>query len=273
MNLEMAIYDKDLVAMQLRKLLDEIGEHRLTVKDLLNIDQMHYRGVQCLDHMVGRLHLRKDEKVLDIGGGYGGSARYLADSYGLNVTSLEIQKHIHLLAKQMTEKVGLQDRVHHECYDFLEVDVHSRFDKAYSLLVFLHIIEKEKIFPGLWHVLKPGGEFYIEDYYQKFDLTDGEILDLEEHVACRRLLSLDAYIKMAEDAGFDDIQFEDLSDDWADYTRERFEKYAATSREQADLLGTEQVKRQLRFYEVISQLFEAGRVGGLRISGRKKLPD
>lgn len=48
----------------------------LSESDLLDSDQLHYRGAARVDYAAEVLKIQKGEKVMDIGSGLGGPARY-----------------------------------------------------------------------------------------------------------------------------------------------------------------------------------------------------
>src|SRR5690606_19893484 len=52
-----------------------------------------------------------DSRVLDLGAGYGGSARYLAERFGCHVTCLNLSETQNALNRQLTAQAGLSDRV------------------------------------------------------------------------------------------------------------------------------------------------------------------
>jgi cyclopropane fatty-acyl-phospholipid synthase-like methyltransferase len=66
-------------------------EAELTVDQVALFDQMHYYGNISVAGAVGRLGLVPGSRVVDIGSGFGGPARYLAQNIGCLVTAIEWQ--------------------------------------------------------------------------------------------------------------------------------------------------------------------------------------
>lgn len=244
-------------------------EGGLAVEDLQHLDQYHYLGTEAIDVAGNYLLLDSASHVLDIGAGVAGTARYLASRYGCRVTALELQEHLHEAGVELTRRCGLDHLVQGVVGDFLSFDPGTqRFDAWISLLVFLHIGDRAQLFAKSRAVLRPGGRFYIEDYFQRRPLSQAEINTLEQVVACPYLPSRDRYIADLEAAGFIDIEFEDVTHLWQPWVEQRFEQFVANHDHYQRLHGAEMVAAQTDFYGAIAQLYQAGNVGGARIWGR-----
>ena len=112
----MAIYKDGRVERELR-LLQKEGQE-VTMDVLQSIDCMHYGGSAPFDVAAAAFGgLDASSRVVDVGSGYGGTSRYLAHRYGCAVTAVELQDGISALAGELTQLVGLDDRVRHVCGD------------------------------------------------------------------------------------------------------------------------------------------------------------
>ncbi len=90
--------------------LEAIGigeEQALRVEQLTPFDQYHYFGTAAVDEAIEALHLGPGSRVLDIGAGLGGPARYIAEKTGAHVTALELQQDLHEVAAELTARCGL----------------------------------------------------------------------------------------------------------------------------------------------------------------------
>ena len=61
--------------------LNEIGKSdsdNLSIKDLTKFDQFHYHGTDAIDIAIDLLEINSNSKILDVGSGIGGPARYIA---------------------------------------------------------------------------------------------------------------------------------------------------------------------------------------------------
>jgi SAM-dependent methyltransferase len=76
------------IAETLRKAGKDIG--KLTTADLGTVDEFHIRGRQATLILAQSLNLSANPCVLDIGGGLGGPARTLVETYGCRVTGIDL---------------------------------------------------------------------------------------------------------------------------------------------------------------------------------------
>ncbi len=58
-------------------------------------------------------HLGTDSRVLNVGSGLGGPARYFGGKLGASVLAVELQDDLHRTAAELTARCGLNDNVHH----------------------------------------------------------------------------------------------------------------------------------------------------------------
>ena len=102
--------------------LKEIGKSEsdsLLVKDLTNFDQLHYHGTEAIDVSIKKLEINGKSKILDVGSGIGGPARYIANKTGAEVTALELQPDQNKLASDLTNRCGLSNRIKHICVNII----------------------------------------------------------------------------------------------------------------------------------------------------------
>src|SRR5580700_10209037 len=62
----------------------------LTVAQLAPLDQFHTRGILATAELAGAAGLEPSSRVLDLGCGIGGPARYLAATFGCKVTGVDL---------------------------------------------------------------------------------------------------------------------------------------------------------------------------------------
>ncbi|MEN9206771.1 MAG: methyltransferase domain-containing protein [Gloeomargarita sp. GMQP_bins_120] len=241
---------------------------RLTTADLRGLDHYHYCGTAAIDQAIARLQLTAQSHVLDIGAGVGGTARYLAERVGCRVTGLELQPCLCAMAVELTERTGLTERVTFIQGDILQ-GVPGQYDAWLSLLVFLHIPDRETLFRRCAAVLKPGGRFYIEDYVQLQPLTPAERETLVQMVACPNLPTLEQYQAHLTQAGLGNIAWENVTPLWQTWVQQRFWAFQEKQDDYRRRHGDDLVESYLAFYRAIAKLFAGGRLGGVRIWGQK----
>jgi SAM-dependent methyltransferase len=247
-----------------------LGTGPLSVPQLLPFDQLHYLGTDTLDEMARAFSLGAGSEVLDIGSGLGGPARYLAWRHGCRVTGVELQEDFFQTAIELTARVRLDGRVDFMLGDIVSIDLGGRqFDHAFSLLVFLHIPDRPRLFAACARALRPGGTLYIEDFYQRRPFRPDEERALREVVACPGLPTDSRYLADLSEAGYGDIAMLEITPIWRPWVAERHERFRADLAQHLSLHGPEMTAALDRFYGVMSELFAGGNLGGVRISARR----
>lgn len=73
---------------------------RLTIDDLVGLDEFHVRGREATQSLAARLALRGGERVLDVGSGIGGPARRLATLARVEVVGIDLTPEFVRLANE-----------------------------------------------------------------------------------------------------------------------------------------------------------------------------
>ena len=100
-------------------------------------------------HIAAKLLLEKDQKVLEIGSGWGGMAMYLAETSGVDVSGITLSTEQLRVASERARKRGLAERVHFELQDYRTM-AGRRFDRIVSVGMFEHV-----------------GRAHFRDYFKK----------------------------------------------------------------------------------------------------------
>ncbi|WP_104169047.1 cyclopropane-fatty-acyl-phospholipid synthase family protein [Arthrobacter sp. SX1312] len=169
-------------------------------------------AVEALTDTVGRrLHLIPGEACIDIGCGYGSTARQLARAHGVRVTGFTLSA----------------EQAHYaSAHPFPEVDIHLRdwlangltdgsADAAWAIESSEHMVDKPRFFAEAHRVLSPGGRFVVCAWLAETDAGRWKVRHLLEPI-CRegRLPSMgtrEDYEAMASAAGFELTGYEDVS--------------------------------------------------------------
>jgi cyclopropane fatty-acyl-phospholipid synthase-like methyltransferase len=236
----------------------------LRVADLTPFDQYHYHGTAAVDEAIATLALKPGMRVLDIGAGLGGPARYIAEKTGAHVTALELQEDLSATGAELTRRCGFSHLVEHRCGNVLD-GLDGRFDAIISMLCFLHIPDRKRLFSVCRTALKPGGKIYIEDYGRLRAATAAEAESLARKVQCPYLPSTDEYRKHLAEAGFQDIAMDDVTADWTTFTQGRTEAYKRARPRLVAIHGEDLVDGLTDFYETVTGLFASGLIAGLKI--------
>jgi cyclopropane-fatty-acyl-phospholipid synthase len=87
--------------------------------------------------IAAKLNLKPGLRVLDIGCGWGGLARYLAEIADVEVTGVTLSKEQHALAVEAAKAAGLESRVKIELKDYRHLS--DKFDRIVSVGMFEHV--------------------------------------------------------------------------------------------------------------------------------------
>lgn len=120
-------------------------------------------------------------------------------------------------------------------------------------------------------MLKPGGYFYAEDFFELGTLTENEKQILKRDVFCSYLPNLETYKEQLRQAGFELVKVDDVTGDWKDFTRARVEDFDARKEELVGIHREDTYKRLRYFYNVVKELYADGNLGGARFIARKPL--
>jgi ubiquinone/menaquinone biosynthesis C-methylase UbiE len=136
----------------------------VTIDDLAPVDEFHIGGRRASEDFLDQLAFSAQTKVLDVGCGLGGAARFVASRYGSRVTGIDLTAEYVETGITLCKWVGLDERIslHHGsalAMPFTE----GSFDGAYMLHVGMNIEDKEKLADEVARVLKPGSVFGIYD--------------------------------------------------------------------------------------------------------------
>lgn len=114
-------------------------------------------GEAKLEFVCHQLDLRAGQKILDIGCGWGGFAKYAAQKYGVEVLGVTVSAEQAALARQIC--CGLPVEIRYQDYR----DVAGLFDHVVSLGMFEHVGYKNyrRYMEIVRHCIKPGGLFFL----------------------------------------------------------------------------------------------------------------
>jgi cyclopropane fatty-acyl-phospholipid synthase-like methyltransferase len=238
-------------------------------EQLFALDQWHYHGTEAIAAAARTLGLGPQSRVLDIGAGVGGPARYLAHTTGCHVTALELQPELHAIGVDLTRRSGLAERVTHLCGDALAVPLpDAGFDAAVSFLAIVHIPDRPRLFDRLARALRSGGGCYIEDLCMHAPFAPRDWDDARRIVYANSLTSQADYAKDLTAAGFSDVTVTDLTPDWAPFAAERLTAWRQNHAAYASVHGEGAYRAQDLFYTVIARLYDSGSLGGVRLMTR-----
>ena len=170
-----AHYGAPDVTARIRAALGQIApEHqRLTIADIAPLDQFHTRGMLATRDLAAMADIRPDTRVLDLGCGIGGPARFLAATYGCHVTGIDLSEGFIEAAQYLTSRCGMEDLVSFRLGNALALPFPaSGFDLVFLQHVAMNIQDRAGLYAEIARVLRPGGRLAMYDVV----LKDGAVL-------------------------------------------------------------------------------------------------
>ena len=163
--------------------------------------------------MASRLSgLGSETAVVDIGAGYGGAARYLAENFGCRVTCVNLSEAQNSRNRRLNKRRGLDERIEvvHGQFERLPLGA-SSYDVAWSQDAILHSGDRERVLSEVQRVLRPGGRFIFTDPMQADDCPQGVLSRVYARLSLTDLSSPGFYRSTLSALGFRELSFEDLT--------------------------------------------------------------
>ena len=92
-----------------------------------------------LRHLCRKLRLQPGDRLLDVGCGWGGLARFAAREYGAQVFGITLSAEQRRLGRERMAAEGLEGRVQLELLDYRDLPTDGQFDKVVSVGMFEHV--------------------------------------------------------------------------------------------------------------------------------------
>lgn len=152
-----------------RRLLEALAAagadiERLTLDDLAPVDEFHIGGRAATIELAARLGLGAGMRLLDVGSGIGGPARFMSASRGCAVVGIDLTPAFVEIANDLTRRCGLGGAVTFQQASALALPfAPASFDAATMIHVGMNIQDKATLFQSVRRVLKPGAVFGVYD--------------------------------------------------------------------------------------------------------------
>ncbi|HEB9349363.1 TPA: class I SAM-dependent methyltransferase [Campylobacter coli] len=134
-------------------------------------DTLYEAQINKIEHTLKKLDLKPNEKLLDIGCGWGWLSIIAAQKYGVKVVGITISEEQCKKAQERVKEFKLEDRVEIRLQNYQDLEFEDYFDKVVSVGMFEHV-GKENL--GLYfmkakQVLKPGGSMLLHSILAMFE--------------------------------------------------------------------------------------------------------
>lgn len=137
----------------------------LRPQDLAPVDEFHIRGRESTVELGGLALPAPGARVLDVGCGLGGTARYLASTYDCHVTGIDLTQVYCDVAALLSARMG-HERTRFEKADACRLPFHDdSFDVVVTEHAQMNIDEKETFYAEIGRVVSRGGRFAFHDIF------------------------------------------------------------------------------------------------------------
>ena len=217
-----------------------------------------------IDYTLRKLRLRRGERLLDIGCGWGALVVRAAQEYGAYVLGVTLSERQYEEAQRRIREAGIEERARVERWDYRELPAMT-FDKIVSIGMFEHVGRERlaEYFGTAFKLLHSGGLFLNHGIAQQGAAHDGKAGGFMSRFIFPdgELVHVSEALRVAESVGFEVRDVENLREHYMRTLRLWVENLEA-HRTDAVAVAGEQSYRAWRLYMAGSaQGFRAGRMG------------
>ena len=146
-------------------------------------------------------------KILDIGAGYGGAARYLASKFKCHITCLNLSDVENKRNQMKNKSLNLSKYIDVIQGNFETIPFDDAcFDIVWSEEALLHSGNKPKVFQEVTRILKKNGHFIFTDAMQKNDCPKTKLQPILDRIHLKELGSISRYRNLAQKVGLKEIE-------------------------------------------------------------------
>jgi cyclopropane fatty-acyl-phospholipid synthase-like methyltransferase len=182
-----------------------------------SIVQASHRTVQKIASL---LKLHENSRVLDIGAGYGGMARYLVKHTGCQVDCLNLSQVQNQRHQQLNQLQGLTTKIRIIEGNFEAIPAaEQQYDVVLSQDAILHSGDRRQVFKEVARVLKFGGEFVFTDPMQSDHCPPNILQPVLERLNLDSMGSVNFYQQLATEVGLENIQLIEMTEQLVNHYR------------------------------------------------------
>jgi SAM-dependent methyltransferase len=216
---------------------------------------------RTVERMAGWVRLRPDTKVLDVGSGYGGAARFLAKTYGCRVTCLNLSEVENERNRALSREQGVDHLVEVVDGSFEDLPFEDNsYDVVWSQDAFLHSGDRSRVLEEVARVVRPGGELIFTDPMAADGCPPSALTPILERLSLESMGSPDFYRRQLYRLGMKSVEFRDETPQLARHYQRVLDE---TERRDGELEGRVSQEYRARMKAGLQHWVEGGNAGNL----------
>ena len=197
--------------------------------------------------MASKLNLNANTKLLDLGSGYGGAARYLAKKFHCQVTCLNLSETQNERNRSLNKKHGLDNLITVVEGNFEDICFpEDSFDVVWSQDAIVHSANRELVVQEVVRVLNDRGEFIFTDLMQTFDCPKSILKPVLDRIHLDSLGSFGFYVEQARKLGVKTTEVTDLSEHLTTHYQRVMEETQDRYNEMVETCGKEYIDKMIQ---------------------------
>lgn len=200
-------------------------------------------GYDSVDHMFASIDL-SHKKVLDVGCGFGGVGIYLAEKFDVEIVGVDIEPYMTAAANSFLKKHQnlLKGRVSfHTLADPFRLDEFQdeTFDIVFCKESFYNVPmeNKQAYLSEIYRKLKPGGTIIFSDWMQNTSFAGEALQRATKNGKICQFLTPKSFCQALESANFQEIQYENHTEEYIQYTIQDCKRLSESKDLLVDLFG------------------------------------
>ena len=196
--------------------------------------------------MGSKLKLNTDTKLLDLGSGYGGAARYLAKNFGCHVTCLNLSSNQNERNRALNKKNDLDGLITVVEGNFEDIPFpENSFDVAWSQDAIVHSADRKLVVQEVVRVLNDKGEFIFTDLMQTYDCPNNILKPIIDRIQLDSMGSFGFYIEQGRKLGVKQIEIQNLSEHLSTHYQRVMEETQDRYDEMVESCGKEYIDKMI----------------------------
>ncbi len=209
-------------------LFKKLNISQLSIDQLLRFDQIHAGGLTATKKISELINITPRSKVLEMGGGIGGVARFLAKNFGSFIVNLDLSLTYSITGHMLTQMTEEKPEVYFVCADATTIPFQKEeFDLIWMQHINMNISDKDRLLKEINRVLKKEGVLIFHEWFvrdEKVELCYP--LPWSDSEQFSFLTSFENFIALAEASGLKKVFVKDDTESSLNFYRKIYENKA-----------------------------------------------